>query len=159
MIGKVDAYDLQAAIAEGIQSNATLAALVTTLFGAGVTQTVYSGFDTKDPPKSNKLPWVAVAMSNNNISGDWTTVEYSYFIGGAVLMPQTTTDVGGVVTYTGMKKLYDYSEGVRDALIAVLEATSAEKGYDILSMSAIEYETDFPYGNFYLTVTVAVELA
>ena len=56
-------------------------------------------------------------MSNNGIGAEYSTVEYSYFIGGGVTIPQSVTDVGGVVSYTGLDKLYTYAENVRKVLI------------------------------------------
>lgn len=153
--GKKTAYEMQNILAHAIKASSALTTLSTASFGHA--QDVYSGFDPKSPPARTDLPWIVVALASIGVNPEFVAPEYSFFIGGAVEISPKQTTVSNVATVTDLDKAYKFAAKVHEVASNTILNTVAESGYDLTSISSIDFETDFPFVNFYFNLTAVIE--
>jgi len=153
--GKKTAYEVQNVIAAAIKANSALSTLCAASFGKACT--VYSGFDPKSPPARTNLPFVAVGLASIGVNAEFVAPEYSFFIGGAVELSEKTTTISSVITITDIDKAFKFATLVHKIAADAILNTSAEAGYDLVNISAIDFETDFPFVNFGFNLTAVIE--
>lgn len=147
-------FELQTIIANALRNDADLADFCITEFNKAAS--VFNGFDLKAPPERSFLPMIAVALATVQIENSFNVPEYSFFIGGSVEVSEACTDIDGVQTYSAVDKAYKFGALVMAVVSNAVLADSNELGYDLLSLSALDFTTDFPFVNFNFTATIVV---
>jgi hypothetical protein len=153
--GKKTAYQMQNIIAQALKADTALTTLCTASFGKA--QNVYSGFDPKSPPARTSLPWIVVNLASIGVNAEFVAPEYSFFVGGAAEISPDTTTISSVATVTDLDKAYKFAAKVHQVASDAILNTSAELGYDLVNVSSVDFETDFPFVNFYFNLTAVIE--
>jgi len=146
-------YALQNSIAAALQTSTALSTFCTGTLGTALT--VYSGFDKKTPPPVTKLPWVAVALDNIDVDESYNALIYSYFIGASCQIANTQNTTAGYVAMAGVGNAYTFGTMLQQIVADALTANSG--GWDLMRISSVEFDIDFPFVNIFFGVSAVVK--
>jgi len=123
-------------ILTGISNSPSVAAFVTANF-PGKTLQLYLGLDVNQLPVESMVPWCA-AIPRSTGRDDNNQARQRNITMGIVIKSATVTDVGAYTKMAGYGLMEQLAELIQDNILNTLNG-------NILNLSSIDFEVDFPY--------------